>query len=51
VDGQVIEPPNCFHGQNSTNLHFHGFHVSPQSPQDNVGIELRPRQQRAQQEG
>jgi hypothetical protein len=42
VDGQVIEPPNCFHGQSSTNLHFHGFHVSPQSPQDNVGLELRP---------
>jgi FtsP/CotA-like multicopper oxidase with cupredoxin domain len=42
VDGQVIEPPNCFHGLNSTNFHFHGFHVSPQSPQDNVSLELRP---------
>lgn len=40
--GQVIEPPNCFHGPNSTNFHFHGFHVSPQPPQDNVGLELRP---------
>jgi FtsP/CotA-like multicopper oxidase with cupredoxin domain len=42
VNGQVIEPPNCFHGLNSTNFHFHGFHVSPQAPQDNVGLELRP---------
>ncbi|NJL27711.1 MAG: multicopper oxidase domain-containing protein [Thermoanaerobaculia bacterium] len=42
VDGEVIEPPNCFHGNNSTNFHFHGFHVSPQLGQDNVGLELRP---------
>lgn len=42
VGGEVVEPPNCFHGLNSTNFHFHGFHVSPQAPQDNVGLELRP---------
>jgi FtsP/CotA-like multicopper oxidase with cupredoxin domain len=42
LGGQVIEPPNCFHGLNSTNFHFHGFHVSPQAPQDNVSLELRP---------
>ncbi|HWO19534.1 MAG TPA: hypothetical protein VNO30_12190 [Kofleriaceae bacterium] len=42
VDGKVIEPPNCFHSLYSTNLHFHGFHISPQAPQDNVGLELRP---------
>ena len=42
VNGQVIEPPNCFHGNNSTNFHFHGFHVSPQLGQDFVGLELRP---------
>jgi FtsP/CotA-like multicopper oxidase with cupredoxin domain len=42
VGGQVIEPPNCFHGPNATNFHFHGFHVSPQLGQDNVGLELRP---------
>ena len=41
-DSQVIEPPNCFHGNNSTNFHFHGFHVSPQLGQDFVGLELRP---------
>ena len=34
--------PNCFHGNDDTNLHFHGTHVSPQSPQDYVLLELRP---------
>jgi FtsP/CotA-like multicopper oxidase with cupredoxin domain len=42
VNGQVVEPPNCFHGPNSTNFHFHGFHVSPAPGQDDVGLELRP---------
>lgn len=42
VDGKVIEPPNCFHGNSSTNFHFHGFHVSSQLGQDFVGLELRP---------
>jgi FtsP/CotA-like multicopper oxidase with cupredoxin domain len=42
VAGQVVEPPNCFHGLNSTNFHFHGFHVSPHLPQDNVNLEIRP---------
>lgn len=41
-DRQGVEPPNCFHGLNSTNFHFHGFHVSPQLHQDFVGLELRP---------
>jgi len=34
--------PNCFHGDNTTNLHFHGLHVSPQPPQDFVLLELHP---------
>jgi FtsP/CotA-like multicopper oxidase with cupredoxin domain len=34
--------PECFHGDNTTNLHFHGTHVSPQPPQDFVLLELRP---------
>jgi len=34
--------PNCFHGNNSTNFHFHGFHVSPQPHQDFIGLELLP---------
>lgn len=42
VNGTVIVSPNCFHGANSTNFHFHGFHVSPQLGQDFVGLELRP---------
>ena len=42
VGGKTVEPPNCFHGLNSTNLHFHGFHVSPQPGQDDVGLEIRP---------
>lgn len=36
--------PNCFHGDNTTNLHFHGSHVSPQAPQDYVLLELHPNQ-------
>ncbi|HEX5724184.1 MAG TPA: multicopper oxidase family protein [Longimicrobiaceae bacterium] len=28
--------PNCFHGLNDTNLHFHGFHVTPRGTGDNV---------------
>jgi len=38
-------PPNgmnCIHGDNTTNLHFHGTHVSPQSPQDYVLLQLTP---------
>jgi FtsP/CotA-like multicopper oxidase with cupredoxin domain len=35
--------PACFHGDNNTNLHFHGTHVSPQPPQDYVLLELRPK--------
>jgi FtsP/CotA-like multicopper oxidase with cupredoxin domain len=34
--------PNCFHGDNTTNLHFHGSHVSPQAPQDFVLLDLQP---------
>ena len=34
--------PNCFHGNNTTNLHFHGSHSSPQPPQDYVLLDLKP---------
>jgi FtsP/CotA-like multicopper oxidase with cupredoxin domain len=34
--------PNCFHGPNSTNIHFHGFHVSPDSGADNVLMQIAP---------
>ncbi|MEO1366507.1 MAG: multicopper oxidase domain-containing protein [Acidobacteriota bacterium] len=43
--GEPFRPetePNCFHGNNSTNFHFHGSHVSPQEHQDFVGLELLP---------
>jgi len=39
---ETVKPPNCFHGDNTTNLHFHGMHVSPQKPQDYVLLELLP---------
>jgi FtsP/CotA-like multicopper oxidase with cupredoxin domain len=47
-DNPVNQPPNydaspdCFHGNNITNIHFHGFRVSPSAPQDNVFLELYP---------
>ena len=34
--------PNCQHGENVTNLHFHGSHASPQEPQDFVLLDLYP---------
>jgi len=34
--------PNCFHGNNVTNFHFHGFHISPQEHQDFVLLNLEP---------
>lgn len=38
----TYEFPNCFHGDNVTNFHFHGFHVSPQEHQDYVLLSLLP---------
>jgi FtsP/CotA-like multicopper oxidase with cupredoxin domain len=35
-------PPNCFHGSSSTNLHFHGSHISPNGISDNVLLNVRP---------
>ena len=35
-------PPNCFHASSSTNLHFHGTHVSPSGISDNVLLNIRP---------
>src|SRR5215210_3518150 len=34
--------PNCYHGDNVTNFHLHGTHVSPQRPQDFVLLNLFP---------
>lgn len=41
-DPSFETPPNCFHGSSSTNLHFHGSHVSPQGTADNVLLNIRP---------
>jgi FtsP/CotA-like multicopper oxidase with cupredoxin domain len=36
------EAPNCFHGSSTTNIHFHGTHVTPDGLGDNVLLQLRP---------
>ncbi|MCH7800044.1 MAG: multicopper oxidase domain-containing protein [Chloroflexi bacterium] len=36
------EAPNCFHGDNVTNVHFHGSHVTPDGTGDNVLIKIKP---------
>lgn len=41
-DPSFENPPNCFHGSSSTNLHFHGSHVSPSGIADNVLLNIRP---------
>ena len=34
--------PNCFHGSNIANLHFHGTHVTPSGFGDNVLLQVVP---------
>lgn len=34
--------PNCFHGPNTTNIHYHGMHVTPSGTGDNVLLEIGP---------
>ena len=41
-DPSFENPPNCFHGSSSTNLHFHGSHISPKGISDNVLLNVRP---------
>lgn len=38
----IDKAPDCFHQPNSTNIHYHGFHVSPENYADNVLIEILP---------
>ena len=33
--------PNCFHASSTTNLHFHGMHVSPRGTADNIFLQVR----------
>jgi FtsP/CotA-like multicopper oxidase with cupredoxin domain len=49
VNGQAMQiypgtdtPPSCFHASNTTNLHYHGFHVTPKSPGDYVMEDVNP---------
>lgn len=34
--------PNCYHADNITNFHFHGFHISPKPNHDDVFLKLPP---------
>ena len=34
------ELPSCFHGDNSTNMHYHGTHVTPDKKGDNVMVDV-----------
>ena len=42
--GMVIDDHNVPHHFNSTNLHTHGLHVSPQGNSDNVFVDIQPGQ-------
>ena len=48
-DGKKVKvaqtSPECFHGNNVTNIHYHGTHVSPQPHQDYVLLQLFPKGQ------
>src|SRR6266481_145119 len=48
-DGQQVYPgvdathfPNCFHASNTTNIHWHGTHTSPNNFADNVFLGVLP---------
>jgi FtsP/CotA-like multicopper oxidase with cupredoxin domain len=34
--------PDCFHGSEWTNIHYHGFHVTPDSLGDDVLLQIAP---------
>jgi hypothetical protein len=34
--------PNCFHGSNTANIHFHGTHTNPNTTGDNVFLQILP---------
>jgi FtsP/CotA-like multicopper oxidase with cupredoxin domain len=40
----VDEFQDCFHGPNWTNIHYHGFHVTPDSTGDDVLLQIAPGQ-------
>ncbi len=47
-NGQLVcqNHPDCFHGANATNMHFHGTHISPQQHSDFILLTLLPQGRR-----
>jgi FtsP/CotA-like multicopper oxidase with cupredoxin domain len=51
VPGECYDPPpnsmdvfpNCFHGLNTTNMHYHGTHIHPDAPADDVLLAIGPK--------
>ena len=44
LNGPGTESPNCLHGFNTTNMHYHGSHADPKQGGDNVLIKVKPGQ-------
>lgn len=42
VTNGIDSNPNCFHGPENTNIHYHGFHVTPAGSGDNVLLKIKP---------
>ena len=40
---QAETMPSCLHGDNTTNLHYHGTHVTPDGAGDNVMVDVYPK--------
>ena len=38
----AVSFPNCFHENETTNIHTHGLHVSPNRPSDDVLLNIEP---------
>jgi FtsP/CotA-like multicopper oxidase with cupredoxin domain len=45
VQAGVDKFQDCFHGPNWTNIHYHGFHVTPDSSGDDVLLQIAPQTQ------
>jgi FtsP/CotA-like multicopper oxidase with cupredoxin domain len=41
-DSGVDSFEDCFHGSNWTNIHYHGFHVTPNKSADDVLLQIAP---------
>jgi FtsP/CotA-like multicopper oxidase with cupredoxin domain len=40
---QTETMPSCLHGDNTTNMHYHGTHVTPDGTGDNVMVDVYPK--------